>query len=144
VSWRCVVASLLLALAAASGTAGAQPAAERLSAPLAGAGRVVFLGDSITYAATYVEYVEAAARLRDPAWPADILALGLPSETVSGLSEPCHAEGRFPRPDQLLSDAWLTATGHSRPGMAPGVPLDEARARAAELDARIRALLQRR
>jgi len=29
----------------------------------------------------------------------EILNLGLPSETVSGLSEPNHAGGAFPRPD---------------------------------------------
>ena len=35
--------------------------------PLAGVRRVVFLGDSITYAGQYVEYVEAYLRARDPA-----------------------------------------------------------------------------
>ena len=67
--------------------------------PLAGARRVVFLGDSITYAGQYVEYVEAYLRARDPAWRCEIFNLGLPSETVSGLTEPGHAGGAFPRPD---------------------------------------------
>ncbi|MBI4624453.1 MAG: SGNH/GDSL hydrolase family protein [Verrucomicrobia bacterium] len=64
----------------------------------AGIRRMVFLGDSITYAGSYVDCVEAVLRLRDPAWRGEILALGLPSETMSGLSEPGHAGGKFPRP----------------------------------------------
>jgi lysophospholipase L1-like esterase len=59
----------------------------------------VFLGDSITYSGQYVEYVEAVLRARDPALRCEFLNLGLPSETASGLSEPGHAGGRFPRPD---------------------------------------------
>jgi lysophospholipase L1-like esterase len=61
--------------------------------------RVVFLGDSITYAGLYVDYIEAVWRLRFPESPVEFLDLGLPSETVSGLSEPGHAGGKFPRPD---------------------------------------------
>ena len=34
-----------------------------------------------------------------PAATVELLNLGLPSETVSGLSEPGHAGGSFPRPD---------------------------------------------
>jgi lysophospholipase L1-like esterase len=59
---------------------------------------VVFLGDSITYAGQYIAYVESVLRLRDPALACEFLNLGLPSETVSGLTEPGHAGGRFPRP----------------------------------------------
>jgi lysophospholipase L1-like esterase len=69
------------------------------SAPLAGVRRVVFLGDSITYSGQYIEFVETYLRLRDPAFDVELLDLGLPSETVSGLSEPGHAGGKFPRPD---------------------------------------------
>ena len=36
---------------------------------------------------------------RDPALWCEFLDLGLPSETVSGLTEPGHAGGAFPRPD---------------------------------------------
>lgn len=60
--------------------------------------RILFLGDSITYDGKYLEYVEAALRLNFPDWSADVMNLGLPSETVSGLSEPNHADGKFPRP----------------------------------------------
>jgi lysophospholipase L1-like esterase len=68
-------------------------------APLRGASRVAFLGDSITYAGQYVEYLEAYVRLSDPTIISEFLDLGLPSETLSGLSEPGHAGGQFPRPD---------------------------------------------
>lgn len=73
-------------------------ARDALPEPLAAAKRVLFLGDSITYGGTYVDFVEAALRSANPQWTAEVLALGLPSETVSGLSEPGHAGGRFPRP----------------------------------------------
>jgi lysophospholipase L1-like esterase len=66
---------------------------------ITGAKHILFLGDSVTYAGTYVDFIEAEVRLRDPAWGGEILELGLPSETVSGLSEPNHADGKFPRPD---------------------------------------------
>lgn len=61
--------------------------------------RVVFVGDSITYSGQYIEFVEAYAASRFPDRPIEFLNLGLPSETVSGLSEPGHAGGAFPRPD---------------------------------------------
>ncbi len=61
--------------------------------------RILFLGDSITYGGLYVEFVEAFLRLRFPDWPGEVLNLGLPSETVSGLSEEGHAGGAFPRPN---------------------------------------------
>jgi lysophospholipase L1-like esterase len=41
----------------------------------------------------------------------------------------------------LLRNAWLTATGHKRPGVAPGLPLPEAEKQAAELTKQINALL---
>ena len=66
---------------------------------LANAKRVVFLGDSITYAGQYVEFVEAWFRTRHPESKIEFLDIGLPSETVSGLSEEGHAGGKFPRPD---------------------------------------------
>lgn len=60
---------------------------------------VLVLGDSITYAGRYVELFEAALIEQHPQAHYEILNLGLPSETVSGLSEPGHAGGSFPRPD---------------------------------------------
>jgi len=64
-----------------------------------GAKRIVFLGDSITYGGDYVDQFELFLRLQEPAVHAEVLDLGLPSETVSGLSEEGHAGGKFPRPD---------------------------------------------
>lgn len=64
-----------------------------------GVKRIVFLGDSITYAGQYVEFVEAYFRTRHPERAVEFLDIGLPSETVSGLSEEGHAGGKFPRPD---------------------------------------------
>ena len=61
--------------------------------------RILFLGDSITYDGQYIEDIEAYFTTRFPARPFEFLNLGLPSETVSGLSEPGHAGGKFPRPD---------------------------------------------
>src|SRR4051812_25020588 len=75
------------------------PAVAADPSSLAGVHRVVFLGDSITYSGQYVEFIEAFLRLDDPAIRREFLDLGLPSETVSGLSEPGHAAGKFPRPD---------------------------------------------
>jgi pimeloyl-ACP methyl ester carboxylesterase len=40
----------------------------------------------------------------------------------------------------LSKDAWLTATGHKRPGMAQGLPLDDLEKRVAVLDDKIRVL----
>jgi lysophospholipase L1-like esterase len=67
--------------------------------PLKGVRRAVFLGDSITYSGQYIEFLETYLRLNDPALRCEFLDLGLPSETVSGLTEPGHAGGQFPRPE---------------------------------------------
>ena len=61
--------------------------------------RVVFVGDSITYAGVYVCDIAAYFATRHPGHGVTFLNVGLPSETVSGLSEEGHANGRFPRPD---------------------------------------------
>jgi len=106
-------------------------------APLGGARRVVFLGDSITYSGQYVEYVETVLRLKDPALRCEFLDLGLPSETVSGLSDPGHAGGAFPRPE--LRERLGRVLDRAKPdlvvacyGMNDGIyaPFDEGRFRA--------------
>jgi|SRR5690606_14739747 lysophospholipase L1-like esterase len=61
--------------------------------------RVVFLGNSITYSGQYIADVEAFYRLVHPTLQIEWINVGLPSETVSGLSEEGHADGAFPRPD---------------------------------------------
>ncbi|WP_019986837.1 SGNH/GDSL hydrolase family protein [Rudanella lutea] len=99
--------------------------------------RILFLGNSITYAGTYVADIEAYLLAKYPKLTYEFINVGLPSETVSGLSEPNHANGRFPRPDlHERLDRVLTQT---RPdvvfacyGMNDGIylPLDESRFRA--------------
>jgi lysophospholipase L1-like esterase len=61
--------------------------------------RIVFLGDSITQAGRYIEIIESAIKAAKPDSNQTFIPLGLSSETVSGLSEPGHAGGKFPRPD---------------------------------------------
>ncbi len=61
--------------------------------------RIVFLGDSITHSGGFIESIEAATLVQFPELRIEFLNLGLPSETTSGLSEPGHAGGAFPRPD---------------------------------------------
>ena len=63
------------------------------------ANRILFLGDSITHAGYYVDQFATYLAVRCPDRKFEVLNLGLPSETVSGLSEPGHADGKFPRPD---------------------------------------------
>lgn len=60
--------------------------------------RVLFLGDSITYRGLYISYLETYLALRFPGQAFTFINCGLPSETVSGLSEDDHAGGAFPRP----------------------------------------------
>lgn len=61
--------------------------------------RIVFLGNSITYAGEYISFIETYFKLHYPEKQLEFINVGLPSETVSGLSEKNHANGRFPRPD---------------------------------------------
>lgn len=61
--------------------------------------RVVFLGNSITFSGQYISDIEAFYRARYPEKTIEWINVGLPSETLSGLSEEGHADGRFPRPD---------------------------------------------
>lgn len=61
--------------------------------------RIVFLGDSITAAGIYVGCFDAWLAARKDSVTHHVIDVGLPSETVSGLSEEGHAGGRFPRPD---------------------------------------------
>jgi len=61
--------------------------------------RIVFLGDSITYTGHYVAYFDAWLLTQDFDERPTVINMGLPSETVSGLSEDGHAGGKFPRPD---------------------------------------------
>ncbi|OYW18102.1 MAG: hypothetical protein B7Z55_11270 [Planctomycetales bacterium 12-60-4] len=60
--------------------------------------RVVFLGDSITFSGQYIAEVEAWMLTQGWKKVPTVIDVGLPSETVSGLSEDGHAGGQFPRP----------------------------------------------
>jgi len=97
-----------------------------------GVKRVVFLGDSITYSGQYVETVAAYHKARFPGREIEFINVGLSSETVSGLSEPGHAGGKFPRPD--LHERLARVLDKTKPdlvfacyGMNDGIylPLDE-------------------
>lgn len=61
--------------------------------------RIVFLGNSITYQGKYIAFIDAYFSIHYPDKNYEIINAGLPSETVSGLSEPGHAKGKYPRPD---------------------------------------------
>jgi len=60
--------------------------------------KTVFLGDSITQAGEYVTFTDYYLEKLLPEKDFNIYGLGLGSETLSGLSEPGHASGAFPRP----------------------------------------------
>jgi lysophospholipase L1-like esterase len=89
ISFSLLLLSLLALLATSAGAA-------RKDLPFRDGQRIVFLGDSITYAGGYVQYVDAFLATRFPERRLEILNLGLASETVSGLSEPDHP---YPRPN---------------------------------------------
>lgn len=66
--------------------------------PIERAKQILFLGNSITYDGRYIAMVESLLLTHNGTLQADLINLGLPSETVSGLSEQGHAGGSFPRP----------------------------------------------
>ena len=61
--------------------------------------KIVFFGDSITYGGEYVVFFERWLTVNHPELEPEVLNQGIPSETVSGLSEPGHLRHGFPRPD---------------------------------------------
>jgi lysophospholipase L1-like esterase len=117
-------------------------------APLEGVRRVVFLGDSITYAGGYIDYLETYLSIENRGLRYEFLNLGLPSETVSGLSEPGHAGGQFPRPD--LHERLDRVLEQTRPelivacyGMNDGIYYPYSQHRAAQFERGIRFLRER-
>lgn len=73
--------------------------------------RILFLGDSVTASGQYVAIFEAWLLTQPHKERPLVINAGLPSETVSGLSEDGHAGGKFPRPklaDRLDSVIRLT------------------------------------
>ena len=94
------VAALLLSVLIGLNVRADAPARPVLSAPDGGpAKRVLVLGDSITHGGRYLEYVAQVLATRYPDRAIEMINIGLASETVSGLSEEGHADGKFPRPD---------------------------------------------
>ncbi|QDU80235.1 hypothetical protein Pla110_19590 [Polystyrenella longa] len=99
------------------------------------ADRILMLGDSITWAGSYVTDIDLWLRTQD--WVGEmplVINTGLSSETVSGLTEEGHAGGKFPRPDLATRIDSVLAT--TKPdlvfacyGMNCGIykPLDEQR-----------------
>jgi lysophospholipase L1-like esterase len=96
--------------------------------------RIVFLGNSITYAGSYITDIEAYIITHYPKRRIEFINVGLPSETVSGLSEDGHAGGKFPRPD--LHERLERVLAQTKPdlvfacyGMNDGIymPFDEER-----------------
>ena len=125
-----LLATPLLAIACimpATATETAQPGDLVRSAK-----RIAVLGDSITQDGRWV--ADLAAWMEEQGLPADVINVGLSSETISGLTEVGHAGGTFPRPDLFdRLDRVLTVT---RPdvvlamyGMNCGIyqPLDDGR-----------------
>ena len=96
---------LCMMLLAAATVAADPPATKAVPAQLSPrqlferARRIVFLGDSITAAGQYVAHFDAWLLTQELASLPVVIDAGLPSETVSGLSEEGHAGGQFPRPD---------------------------------------------
>ncbi|WP_254512684.1 SGNH/GDSL hydrolase family protein [Anatilimnocola floriformis] len=61
--------------------------------------RILFLGDSITASGGYIAHFDAWLVAQRWDKTPTVINCGLPSETISGLSEDGHAGGKFPRPD---------------------------------------------
>jgi lysophospholipase L1-like esterase len=74
--------------------------------------RIVFLGDSNTFAGKFIAYLDGYLFTRFPNQKFDLINLGLPSETVTGLSEPDHP---YPRPN--LHDRLDKALEKSKPNV---------------------------
>jgi len=97
-----IVGFLLLLSFHVSAVQGAEPDSDSAkvdpTALLHSSRRILFLGDSITYAGKYVAYFDTWLLTQELPKEPKVICAGLPSETVSGLSEEGHAGGRFARP----------------------------------------------
>lgn len=96
--------------------------------------KVAVLGDSITQGGGYVSFMDYYLQRLRPRARFEVYGLGLSSETLSGLSEPGHAGGKFPRP--CLFERLPRTLAQLKPdvvfacyGMNDGIyqPLDEKR-----------------
>jgi lysophospholipase L1-like esterase len=64
----------------------------------------------------------------------DLESTGSVAEMVAGHARGADVVTLVMRRQSLWRDAWLTATGHTRPGVKAGLPLAEAKERAAEIE----------
>lgn len=88
--------AVIVTLLVSAATHAAEPTPAEL---VRDAKRILFLGDSITASGQYVGYLDAWLTATRGESAPKVIDAGLPSETVSGLSEEGHAGGAFPRPD---------------------------------------------
>jgi lysophospholipase L1-like esterase len=94
---RLISAVLLFVILAGSSLAEDKLATTIPPGVICSPNKILFMGDSITHAGHYVAWIEAQLRTNQKKGPySELINLGLPSETCSGLSEPDHP---FPRPD---------------------------------------------
>lgn len=84
-----------------------------LAHAMGGEPRIAILGDSIPYSGQWPALVEAALRQTPAYRHAEIVSMALPSETVSGLSEPGHAGGASPA--RAFMTAWIPFSPNTRP-----------------------------
>lgn len=107
------------------------PAVEgRIPSPFPDGSRLLFLGDSITFADDYVAYLDLFFRTRYPEVRIEFINRGMPSETVAGTSEASHDPPRpqlFTRLEAVLVETRPTAV-FACYGMNDGLyrPPDEA------------------
>ncbi len=73
--------------------------------------------------------------------PADVVANMISAEQVLNPPPGHELLPLVQRRQELMKDAWLTATGHKRPGMSQGLPLEAAQRQAQEIEVKIRHLL---
>ncbi len=134
------LASVLPPPAAAAST---PPAGNRSPATVLADERVLWMGDSITQAGGYVTFVEYYLARAYPQERFDIVAIGLNSETVSGLTESTHgsirpcALDRLPRALELVKPTVVVACY----GMNDGIYHPPAAERQQAFEAGIRKLL---
>jgi lysophospholipase L1-like esterase len=64
-------------------------------------------------------------------------------QSIPQISKAAELLALVTKRENMMRDAWLTATKHSRPGLPVGLPLNEAQAKAEEMMNEIKVLLQK-
>jgi lysophospholipase L1-like esterase len=87
-------------------------------------------------------WVMAVAMLREDRVPEDVLKrVSTSLETWKPTEKGAAIYALVHKRQQLRHDAWLSKTGHKRPGVKEGLPVEEAEAKAKEINAEIVKLL---